>query len=174
MAVLLSQLEGLTAEQAGAIADVSLEWLTCHGGKGQRAVLASFLARPDLSVEQARRGIDIALDRLSTETSAKNRTMLSGVLRHPALDESRQSRTVDCALQWLSANGTLLRARLVIEDLLTLPALSAEARRIATRSAENWLALHSEGNEAFTYQLRSALDRGRVESLAEGPPPTAL
>lgn len=174
MAVLLSQLEGLTAEQASAIADVSLEWLTCRGGKVQRAVLAAFLTRPDLSVEQARRGIDIALDRLSTETPAKDRTILSGVLRHPALNESRRSRTVDCALRWLSANGTLVRARLIIEDLLTLPALPADVRRIAIRSAEDWLALHSEGSEAFASQLRAALDSGRVESLAEAPPPTAL
>jgi len=174
MAVLLSQLEGLAAEQAGAVADVSLEWLAYHGGKVQRAVLAAFLTRPDLSVEQARRGIDIALDRLSTETPAKNRTMLSGVLRHPALDESRRSRTVDCALRWLSANGRLPKARLIIEDLLTLPALSADDRRIAICSAEDWLALHGNGNEAFAYQLRAALGRDRLESLADAPPTAAL
>ncbi|CAL9285231.1 hypothetical protein [Streptomyces sp. SudanB52_2052] len=163
MAILLSQLEGLTAEQAGAIADVGLAWLSCHGGKVQRPVLASFLTRPDLSVEQARAGIDIALDRLSTETAAKNRTMLSGVLRHPALDEHRRSRAMDCALRWLEHNGTLPKARLIIEDLLTLPALPPDGRRLAIRWAEDWLAGH--GHEPYAHHLRAALDAHADVSL---------
>ncbi|MDN0200119.1 serine protease [Streptomyces sp. S.PNR 29] len=164
MAIMLSRLEGLTAEQARTVADVSLEWLACHGGKAQRRVLASFLTRPDLSVEQAHIGIDIALDRLSTETSAKGRAMLSGVLRHPALDEDRRSRAVDCAVRWLREHGRLAKARLVIEDLLTLPALRPDQRGPAIRFAEDWLAHH--GNEPFAHRLRTVLGTQPDASLS--------
>jgi uncharacterized protein HemY len=55
------------------------------------------------------------------------------------------------------------KARLVIEDLLTLPALPPGEGRLAIRLAEDWLALH--GNEPFAHHLFAALGRGRMESL---------
>ncbi|MEU6901981.1 MULTISPECIES: trypsin-like peptidase domain-containing protein [Streptomyces] len=156
MAVMLSQLRGLTRDQARSIADVSLQWLACHGGKVQRPVLASFLTRTDLSVVQAHIGIDIALDRLSTDRSMKSRSVLSGVLRHPALDEDRRSRAVDNALNWLEAHGTGPKVCLVIEDLLSLPALSPSQRVHVMRLAAGWLARH--GDLPYADRLRSALD----------------
>ncbi|WP_327294136.1 serine protease [Streptomyces sp. NBC_01197] len=156
MAVMLSQLDGLTRDQARSLADVSLRWLDCHGGKVQRPVLASFLTRPDLSVEQAHTGIDIALDRLSTDRSMKSRSLLSGVLRHPALDEDRRSRAVDSALSWLEEHDMGPKVRLVIEDLLSLPALSPSQRIHVMRLAAGWLTRH--GDLPYADRLRSALD----------------
>ncbi|MFD3556629.1 hypothetical protein ACFWWA_31685 [Streptomyces goshikiensis] len=156
MAVMLSQLDGVTRDQARSVADVSLSWLACHGGKVQRPVLASFLTRPDLSVDQTRTGIDIALDRLSTDRSTKARSVLSGVLRHPDLDEDRRSRAVDSALRWLEEHGTLPKARLVIEDLLAFPALSPSRKAHAMRLADRWLTLHEALPGAD--RLRSSLD----------------
>lgn len=167
MAVMLSQLEGLTGDQARSLADVSLQWLACHGGKVQRPVLASFLTRPDLSVEQARSGINIALNRLSIDRSTKVRSVLSGVLRHPALDEDRQSCAVDCAVRWLEEHSMLPRARLVIEDLLTLPTLLPSQRVHAMRLAEAWLAQH--GNELFADSLRATLEAKRLYDAQRGP-----
>lgn len=155
MSILLSLLDGLTAEQARTVAEISLEWLACHGGKPQRSVLGSFLTRTDLPVEQARAGIDIALDRLSNETSTKGRTVLSGVLRHPALDETRRPRAVDCALRWLEENGTLPKARIIIGDLLTLPALPPADLARAIRWARTWLTHY--GDEPITDRLRTTL-----------------
>ncbi|WP_189741336.1 serine protease [Streptomyces nojiriensis] len=156
MAVMLSQLDGLTRDQARSLADVGLRWLACHGGKVQRPVLASFLTRPDLSVEQARIGIDIALDRLSTDRSMKSRSVLSGVLRHPALDEDRRSRAVDSALSWLEAHDMGPKVGLVIEDLLALPALSPSRRVQVTRLAAGWLTRHED--LPYADRLRAALD----------------
>lgn len=159
MAVMLSQLDGLTRDQARSLADVSLRWLACHGGKVQRPVLASFLTRPDLSVEQARIGIDIALDRLSTDRSMKSRSVLSGVLRHPALDEDRRSRAVDSALSWLEEHDTGPKVRLVIEDLLSLTALSPSQRVQVMHLAASWLTRHED--LPYADHLRSALDASR-------------
>lgn len=156
MAVMLSQLDGLTRDQARSLAEVSLRWLACHGGKVQRPVLASFLTRPDLSVEQARIGIDIALDRLSTDRSMKSRSVLSGVLRHPALDEDRRSRAVDNALSWLEEHDMGPKVRLVIEDLLSLTALSPSQRVHVMRLAAGWLTRHED--LPYADRLRSALD----------------
>ncbi|MEV0523963.1 serine protease [Streptomyces sp. NPDC050439] len=156
MAAMLSQLDGLTRDQARSLADISLRWLACHSGKVQRPVLASFLTRLDLSVEQARTGIDIALDRLSTDRSMKSRTVLSGVLRHPALDEDRRSRAVDSALSWLEEHDMGPKVRLVIEDLLTLPALSPNQRVHVTRLAADWLTRHED--LPYADRLRSALN----------------
>ncbi|GGY38294.1 hypothetical protein GCM10010342_26960 [Streptomyces anulatus] len=159
MAVMLSQLDGLTRDQARSLADVSLRWLACHGGKVQRPVLASFLTRPDLSVEQARIGIDIALDRLSTDRSMKSRSVLSGVLRHPALDEDRRSRAVDSALRWLEEHDMGPKVRLVIEDLLSLTALSPSQRVHVMHLAAGWLTRHED--LPYADRLRSALDASR-------------
>ncbi|MBM7167765.1 serine protease [Streptomyces sp. G44] len=156
MAVMLSLRDGLTRDQARSLADVSLRWLACHGGKVQRPVLASFLTRPDLSVEQARTGIDIALDRLSTDRSMKSRSVLSGVLRHPALDENRRSRAVDSALSWLAEHDMGPKVRLVIEDLLSLPALSPSQRVHVVHLATSWLTRY--GDLPYADRLRSALD----------------
>ncbi|MFJ2897237.1 trypsin-like peptidase domain-containing protein [Streptomyces sp. NPDC087218] len=156
MAVMLSQLDGLTRDQARSLADVSLRWLACHGGKVQRPVLASFLTRTDLSVEQARIGIDIALDRLSTDRSMKSRSVLSGVLRHPALDEDRRSRAVGSALSWLEEHDMGPKVRLVIEDLLALPALSTIQRVHVMHLAADWLTRHED--LPYADRLRSALD----------------
>ncbi|MFE3899742.1 trypsin-like peptidase domain-containing protein [Streptomyces sp. NPDC059153] len=176
MAVMLSHPDGLTRDQARSVADVSLRWLACHGGKVQRPVLASFLTRPDLSVEQAHIGIDIALNRLSTDRSTKVRSVLSGVLRHPALDENRRSRAVDSALRWLQEHGMLPKARLIIEDLLTLPVLSPSQRVHAMRLANCWLTRH--GELPFADRLRSALDAESLrnasrEQLGAGSGPSA-
>ncbi|MEV0410618.1 serine protease [Streptomyces sp. NPDC050448] len=166
MAVMLSQLDELTRDQARSLADVSLRWLACHGGKIQRPVLASFLTRPDLSVEQARTGIDIALDRLSTDRSMKSRSVLSGVLRHPALDKDRRSRAVDSALSWLEEHDMGPKVRLVIEDLLSLPALSPSQRIHVMRLAASWLTRHEE--LPYADRLRSALDaETRRDALRE-------
>ncbi|MGW9450294.1 trypsin-like peptidase domain-containing protein [Streptomyces sp. NPDC055632] len=156
MSVMLSQLDGLTRDQARSLADVSLRWLACHGGKVQRPVLASFLTRPDLSPEQARVGIDIALDRLSTDRSIKSRSVLSGVLRHPALDEDRRSRAVDSALSWLEEHGMRPKACQIIEDLLALPALPPLQRVQVMRLAADWSTRH--GDLPYADRLRATLD----------------
>ncbi|MFK0252589.1 hypothetical protein [Streptomyces sp. NPDC090445] len=156
MAVMLSQPDGLTRDQARSLADVSLRWLAYHGGKVQRPVLASFLTRPDLSAEQARTGIDIALDRLSTDRSMKSRSVLSGVLRHPDLDEDRRSHAVDSALSWLEEHDMGPKVRLVLEDLLALPALSPIQRVHVMRLATDWLTRHED--LPYADRLRSALD----------------
>ncbi|MFF7438858.1 trypsin-like peptidase domain-containing protein [Streptomyces sp. NPDC008122] len=155
MAMMLSQLNGLTAAQARAIADVSLRWLASHGGKAQRAVLASFLTRHDLSAEQTRAGIDIALDRLTAGTASKDRAVLSGVLRNPALEADRRSRAVDCALRWLHRHGGLPKASLVLEDLLALPSLPGGERTLILRLADDWLDRHAE--HPLAGRLRVAL-----------------
>ncbi|MEF9886545.1 trypsin-like peptidase domain-containing protein [Streptomyces sp. P9-A4] len=144
MAMMLSQRHGLTTTQAQAIADISLRWLASHDGKAQRAVLASFLTRPDLSAEQARTGIDIALDRLTAGASTKARAVLSGVLRHPALDADQRSRAVDCALRWLYQHSKLPKACLILEDLLTLPSFPASEKTLPLRLAEDWLDQHAD------------------------------
>ncbi|MFE7512998.1 trypsin-like peptidase domain-containing protein [Streptomyces sp. NPDC057540] len=144
MALMLSQRQGLTPARAQAVAEVSLRWLPSHGGKTQRAVLASFLTRPDLTAAQERAGIDIVLNRMTTDTSTKSGSLLRGLLRHPALDADQRSRAVDCALRWLELHHKIPKAFLVLEVLLALPSFPAGERASLVRLAETWLASHAD------------------------------
>ncbi|MFD0074739.1 hypothetical protein ACFVIY_20145 [Streptomyces sp. NPDC127166] len=164
MAMLLSQLNGLTTAQARAVADVSLHWLASHRGKAQRPVLASFLTRHDLSAEQTRAGIDIALDRLTADTASKDRAVLSGVLRNPALEADQRSRAVDCAQRWLHRHGGLPKACLILEDLLALPSLPSGERTLLLRLAGDWLDRHAEHPLAgrLRVALKSCTAGGRI------------
>ncbi|MFI6494573.1 SAV_2336 N-terminal domain-related protein [Streptomyces sp. NPDC050564] len=155
----------LGTDEARAVADQALDWLSAHDRtESAQYVLTALVSRPDLPRRQTTQAIQQALDWLTVHGQAQDaQYLLRSLLTIPHLAGDETARTLAYTRTWLAAHGDTESAQFVLSTALLHEGLSQEDAHFVVNQALHWLDSYG-GSLDSAFVQSAALRRNDLPS----------